>query len=101
MGTSRRYGLVRNRAASVGNRAPSHGGGESGGHVSSASDNDGDGLSMFAPPICRRRWRNNAFRSGSSDEDGDNPANISASGASNQTERDARAASERARSDPR
>ena len=29
---------------------------------------------MFAPPICRRRWRNNAFRSARSDEDGDNPA---------------------------
>jgi len=34
---------------------------------------------MFAPPICRRRWRNNAFRSVSSDEDGGNPANIAAS----------------------
>jgi hypothetical protein len=43
---------------------------------------------MFAPPICRRRWRNNAFRSVSSDEDGGNPANIAASGASNQTQRD-------------
>jgi hypothetical protein len=32
------------------------------------------------------------FRSVSSDEDGGNPANIAASGASNQTERDARAA---------
>jgi hypothetical protein len=37
--------------------APSqHGGARSG-----ASDNDGDGFSMFAPPICRRSWRNNAF----------------------------------------
>jgi hypothetical protein len=35
---------------------------------------------MFAPPICRRRWRNNAFRSDSSDEDGGKPANIAASG---------------------
>jgi hypothetical protein len=35
---------------------------------------------MFAPPICRRRWRNNAFRSVRSDEDGGNPANIAASG---------------------
>ena len=35
---------------------------------------------MFAPPICRRRWRNNAFRSVSSDEDGGNLANIAASG---------------------
>jgi len=56
---------------------------ESGGVVSSASDNDGDGLSMFAPPICRRRWRKNAFRSVRSDEDGGDPANIAASGASN------------------
>jgi hypothetical protein len=43
---------------------------------SSASDDDGGGFSMFAPPICRRRWRNNAFRSAKSDEDGGNPANI-------------------------
>jgi hypothetical protein len=35
------------------------------------------------------------FRSVSSDEDGGNPANIAASGASNQTERDARAALKR------
>jgi len=35
---------------------------------------------MFAPPICRRRWRNNVFRFVSSDEDGGNPANIAASG---------------------
>ena len=34
------------------------------------------------------------FRSVRSDEDGGNPANIAASGASNQTERDARAAQE-------
>ena len=27
-----------------------------------ASDDDGGGFSMFAPPICRRRWRDNAFR---------------------------------------
>jgi hypothetical protein len=39
-------------------------------------------LAMFAPPICRRRLRNNAFRSAGSDEDGGNPANIAASGAS-------------------
>jgi hypothetical protein len=25
------------------------------------SDHGGGGFSMFAPPICRRRWRNNAF----------------------------------------
>jgi hypothetical protein len=43
---------------------------------------------MFAPPICRRRWRNTLFRSVSSDEDGGNPANIAASGASNRTQRD-------------
>jgi hypothetical protein len=36
---------------------------------------------MFAAPICRRRWRNNAFRSVSSDEDGGSLANIAASGA--------------------
>jgi hypothetical protein len=35
---------------------------------------------------------NNAFPSVSSDEDGGNPANIAASGASNQAQRDARAA---------
>jgi hypothetical protein len=34
------------------------------------------------------------FRFVSSDEDGGNPANIAASGASNRTERDARAAEE-------
>ena len=44
---------------------------------------------MFAPPICRRRRRNTLLRSVGSDEDGVNPANIAASGASNQTERDA------------
>ena len=41
---------------------------------------------MFAPPICRRRWRNTLFRSVSSAEDGGNPANIAASGASNRTQ---------------
>jgi hypothetical protein len=57
---------------------------------------------MFAPPICRRRWRNNAFRSVSSDEDGGNPANIAASGASNQTQRDPQraAASNQTQRDP-
>ena len=29
--------------------------------LSSANDDDVGGFSMFAPPICRRRWRNNAF----------------------------------------
>jgi hypothetical protein len=38
---------------------------------------------MFAPPICRRRWRNNALSFRQIDEDGGNPANIAASGASN------------------
>jgi hypothetical protein len=47
---------------------------------------------MFAPPFCTRRWWNNAFPSASSYEDGGNPANIAASGASNHTLRDARAA---------
>jgi hypothetical protein len=37
------------------------------------------------------------FRSVRSDEDGGNPANIAASGASNQTERDARAAPKKGR----
>jgi DNA-binding Lrp family transcriptional regulator len=36
---------------------------------------------MFAPPICRRRWRDNVSRSArSDDEDGGSPANIAASG---------------------
>ena len=39
---------------------------------------------MFAPPICRRRWRNNALPFRQLDEDGGNLANIAASGASNQ-----------------
>jgi hypothetical protein len=51
----------------------------------SARDDDGGGFSMFAPLICRRRWRNNAFGFDSSDEDGANPANIAASGANNPT----------------
>jgi hypothetical protein len=57
--------------------------GASGGVLSSGSDDDGGGFAMLAPPICRRRWRNNAFRSASPDEDGGNLANIAASGASN------------------
>ena len=40
-------------------------------------------LAMFAPSICRGET---LFRSARSDEDGDYPANIAASGASNQTE---------------
>jgi hypothetical protein len=37
---------------------------------------------MFAPPICRRRWRGGTtlFRSDSPDEHGGKPANIAASG---------------------
>jgi hypothetical protein len=42
---------------------------------------------MFAPPICRRRCGTALFRSVSSDEGGGNPANIAASGASNQISR--------------
>jgi len=49
--------------ASVASTSPSGelcgGGGR--GVLSSASDDDGGGFPMFAPPICRRRWRNNAF----------------------------------------
>src|SRR5215207_11276842 len=37
---------------------------------------------MFAPPICRRSWRSNAFPFRRSDEDGGNSANIAASEAS-------------------
>jgi hypothetical protein len=29
--------------------------------LSSAGEREGSGFAMFAPPICRRRWRNNAF----------------------------------------
>jgi hypothetical protein len=46
---------------------------------------------MLAPPICRRSGGTTPFRPASSDEDGGNPANIAASGASNQKQRDARA----------
>jgi hypothetical protein len=45
------------------------------------------------------RWESrahNGFRLAGSDEDGGNPANIAASGASNQTQRDARAVQENA-----
>ena len=75
--------------------------------IPSFASDDGVGFSMIAPPISKQiaraqltaqrravqeRWRNNAFRSARSDEDGGNPANIAASGASNQTLRSARAA---------
>jgi hypothetical protein len=50
---------------------------------------------MFAPPFCRGDGGTTLFRSASSDEDGGNPANIAASGASNQTLRDARAANKK------
>ena len=52
---------------------------------------------MFAPDL---QDGGTTFPFGSSDEDGGNLANIAASGASNQTERDARAAP-KGRSDPR
>jgi hypothetical protein len=29
--------------------------------LSLASDDEGGGFAMFAPPICRRSWRNDAF----------------------------------------
>ena len=58
---------------------------------------------MFAPPICRRRRRNDATgntaryqddgRFAGSDEDGGFLANIAASGASNRIQRDPREAS--------
>src|SRR4029453_19237138 len=40
---------------------PPHGGGGRGGVFPSASDDEVGVFSMFAPPICRRRWRKNAF----------------------------------------
>jgi hypothetical protein len=42
---------------------------------------------MFASPICRRRWRDNAFPFRRIRRRGGNPANIAARGASNQTQR--------------
>jgi hypothetical protein len=54
-------------------------------------DDDVGGFAMFVPPICRRDDGTTLFRSARSDEDGAVP-NIAASGASYQTERDARAA---------
>jgi hypothetical protein len=58
-----------------------------------AKSDDDVGFSMFAPPICKGGdGGTTLFRSARSDEDGGNPANIAASGASNQTQRDARAA---------
>jgi len=62
---------------------------------SSASVDEQGGSSIFAPPICRGDDGTTLFRSVSSEEDGGNPANIAASGASNQAQRDARAASEK------
>jgi hypothetical protein len=69
------YFVVARRRRACRLAPPQHGGARSG-----ASDDDGGGFSMFAPPICRRRWRNTFFRSVRSDEDGGNPANIAASG---------------------
>ena len=43
----------------------------------------GGGFRDVRGAIWRRRWRNNAFPFGSSDEDGANPANVAASEASN------------------
>jgi hypothetical protein len=58
-----------------------------------AKSDDDVGFSMFAPRICKGGdGGTTLFRSARSDEDGGNPANIAASGASNQTQRDARAA---------
>src|SRR5215217_7107577 len=79
-------------AASVGNRAPTHGGGVSGGVLPLRT------TTTAADSRCSRRRSaggdggTTLFRSVRSDEDGGSPANIAASGASNQTERDARAA---------
>src|SRR5215213_7295778 len=79
-------------AASVGNRAPTHGGGVSGGVLPLRT------TTTAADSRCSHRRSaggdggTTLFRSVRSDEDGGNPANIAASGASNQTERDARAA---------
>ena len=70
------------------NHAPTVGGTMSEPAFWLAKSDDDVGSSMFAPPICRKRWRNTLFPSVSSDEDGDNPANIAASGASNRTKRD-------------
>jgi hypothetical protein len=47
---------------------------------SSASDDEVGGFSMFAPPICRRRWRNNAFRFRQIRRRRRQQANIAASG---------------------
>src|SRR5829696_5727904 len=50
------YFVVAHRRRACRLAPPQHGGARSG-----ASDDDDGGFSMFAPPICRRRWRNNAF----------------------------------------
>ena len=84
-------------AASVGNRAPTHGGGVSGGVLPLRT------TTTAADSRCSHRRSaggdggTTLFRSVRSDEDGGNPANIAASGASNQTERDARAAPKKGR----
>jgi hypothetical protein len=79
-------------AASVGNRAPPHGGGGSGGVFPLRA------TTTAADSRCSRHRSaggddgTTLLRSVISDEDGGNPANIAASGASNQIQRDAGAA---------
>jgi hypothetical protein len=85
-------GLDPTADASVGNRAPPHGGGAGGGVFPLRA------TTTAADSRCSRRRSaggdggTTPFRSVRSGEDGGNPANIAASGASNQIERDARAA---------
>jgi hypothetical protein len=54
------WGSQRLMSASLSERSEQWTSRERRGVLSSASDKVG-GFSMFAPPICRRRWRNNAF----------------------------------------
>jgi uncharacterized membrane protein (TIGR02234 family) len=85
-------GLDPTADASVGNRAPPHGGGAGGGVFPLRA------TTTAADSRCSRRRSaggdggTTPFRSVRSGEDSGNPANIAASGASNQIERDARAA---------
>ena len=58
---------------------------ESGISESADAQSIGGGFAMFAPPIVQEEMSGTTlFRSARSDEDGGNPANIAASGASNQ-----------------
>jgi hypothetical protein len=66
--------------------------GGSGGVLSSASDDDGGGSRCSRRRSAGGDGGTTLFRSVGSDEDGGNPANIAASGASNRKQRDARAA---------